>query len=867
MRVAAGQIQFDETVFDRLIQKGFDADVAFQRASTSAGTLGQQVTILGRSFSVASVAASAFTAIIGAAISLTKKAISEYSDLAEAVRRLHYETGLATTEASAWVQATQVAGISAATSERALTNFLGKVADLRREQMLGEESTSEFARAIDFLNVSITDGQDNLKDTDQLLSEINARFQEYGSGVRTAEAAQSLFGYSGRYLLPILTDQNQSLKEYMETAQRFGATLSALDRQEYEEFRRSNIKLQFAIQGVWNHIAREWIPVLTETGRITAEVVGIYRTLVSVFWGAGTSTDKLADSLRKIGDAAEWAHKNLLTLLAITGGLAARQAAAATEIARAEEELAQARYDEKQAAEEAADVEKELRRQREETLKQLDELKSKLSEKLLDIERDTSERYNAIFVDRMRDAMERMLRLTWKMDDLRADLNEKLAGIEQDFAERWESILVSRARDAFENQLRTFWRLIDMQRDYEQSRQDVMRDYAEREADLREDTRKKIEDLEEDAREKREDLERDHQERLAKIRQDYLDTVQEAARKNDAVAVARAMREQAREQRDEQKRYTEEQRDLAEGLDKKRQDLEEDRQEREADTQAELERALRRLEENYAEQRRQTAIQLERDRILRELHYGWELEDFNAAKQKQLDDAQTWYEKQYADLLEAQDRENILNEMHNQQQLDDLELARQAQRDEANRQYGLDRDELAEQLKLTGLQLETAYADWILQAGLAAAKAAAAIATSWASEIQRYAYTTPQTPEIQRYGQYLPQPERPAATQAIWVDQGNGAGYWSFPQAPIQMAEGGVIHATSPTTVMMGDRGPETGYFVPGGAAGGQFEHAFSGRVGVDFGGLPGGLNLQQTRAVVYEVVTHLAKSVNVPGA
>ncbi|MBU0791763.1 MAG: hypothetical protein KKC55_15035, partial [Gammaproteobacteria bacterium] len=203
---------------------------------------------------------------------------------------------------------------------------------------------------------------------------------------------------------------------------------------------------------------------------------------------------------------------------------------------------------------------------------------------------------------------------------------------------------------------------------------------------------------------------------------------------------------------------------------------------------------------------------------------------------------------------------------HYQQQLDDLALAREAQRDEARHQYGLDRDELAEELNLTGAQLEDAYAAWILQAQLAAAKAAAAIASAWQSEISRYQQYLPYgpSPEVERYRQYQTTTPRPP----ILVAQQGALGQWSIPGSPMfQMAEGGVIHATSPTTVMMGEGGPETGYFVPGGAGGGLFEHRFGGRVGVDFGGLPAGLNTQQVQGIVNETVIKLVKSVKIPRA
>ena len=78
------------------------------------------------------------------------------------------------------------------------------------------------------------------------------------------------------------------------------------------------------------------------------------------------------------------------------------------------------------------------------------------------------------------------------------------------------------------------------------------------------------------------------------------------------------------------------------------------------------------------------------------------------------------------------------------------------------------------------------------------------------------------------------------------------------------MAEGGVLQASSPTTVTMGEAGPETAVFMPGRAGSLNVNHNF-GRLGVDFQGLPGGMNTQQVQTIVYSVMTQLAKGIQVP--
>lgn len=851
MRVAAGQIQFSTTAFTDLMDRGVGVEEAFQRAASGAGTFGQSVTLLGRQFSIAAVQGAVLVAGLRALVGLVRESVESYSELAEATRRLHHQTGLLTQEASGWILAVQQTGVSTATSARAMTSFLGKVGDMRREMLSGEESTNDFALAIRTLGITITDSQGNLKSTEQLLGDVNRAFQNLGPGIVSAQLATDLFGYSGRFLLPILTDQERSLADLEQNAQDLGAALSSLDRKDYEAFRRANIDLQLAIQGVKNQVSRAWIPALTSVKEKVVDVIKVLQALDSALRAGQSVIEAVIGRTVKLADA--WGY----LIDQFRRGMGWE-----TEVSRAQEEQAQATHAAAQAAILQAAAEQERQRALQKTLESLRELQQELSTRLLDIDRDATRHWEDIFVTRMRDAFDRALQLAWRLDDLRAELNKRLDDIEADFAERWDDILVKRQREAIERAMREAWKLEDMARAAEQRRLDVLRDYAEREAEQRRDVQKRIEDLEEDTRERREKLERDHQERLLDIELDYQDTVQEAARQNDAVAVARAMRERARELRDEQRRFSNEQRDLEDSLKKKREQIEEDRREREEDHKRELERALRRIEENHQRQLDQVDRQKARERQLRELHYRWELDDFNKARAKQQQAAQDWYDEQIDDLVKAQERENVLRAIQWQRQDEDFERNRARQLADAQQWYARERDELADHIDMTGDQLEQAYKDWQRDAAEAAATAAKAIVKAWASEIERYKHYLPKTKDKAKDRRIPPKGREPAPPRRKPPIRRSKlvGGVW------VPMAKGGVIHASQPTGVVMGEAGPETGIFLPGGPRSLSVDHSF-GRLGVDFGGLPGGMNTQQVEAIVFAVVTQLAKNVNIPGA
>jgi hypothetical protein len=625
MKVAGGQVQFSLSAFDSLIQRGASVEDAFQRASAGADGLSDRITILGRSFTVTALATTAAVAALRIGLRIVRESTEAYDELSEATRRVRLQTGLLTQEASTWVTVMEASGVSTGASERALTAFLGKVADLRRDMLEGNDLTDDFSKAMNTLGVSVVNSQGALRSTEAIMGDVNRAFQELGPGIVSNQLAMDLFGRTGRQLLPILVDQEQSLSDLADSVERYGANLGALDKEQFEELRNSQTRLRESTQGLQLVVGRGWAQARTNFNNALAEIINVVRqadAAIRAFQKTFLSVEGQMTPFRELGDLYK---RNLEFFL--TGE---------SEAARAAEESAQARADAAQdLASKVGGSESEIRAEREKTLRQLDELKTKLAQKLDDIDRDAQQKWQDILVNRQREAFDRSLQIVFRLADLQQAYRERLDAIEADFAKRWDDILVKRQRDALERGIRLAQRYEDLSRATEQRRQDALRNFADREAEQRRELQRRIEETERDGREKREKLERDHQRRLEDIRLKFLDTATEAARRNDAVAVARAQRERARELRDEQRDYADEQRDLQESLAKKREDIERDRQEREADQRRELERTLQRIEENYARQREALERQNQRDRLLREIRYRWELEDFNAAKAEQ----------------------------------------------------------------------------------------------------------------------------------------------------------------------------------------------------------------------------------------
>jgi len=683
------------------------------------------------------------------------------------------------------------------------------------------------------LKIDLENSDGSLKSTSQLLGEVEQSIQRLGPGYTAAARARDLFGYSGRFLLPLLLSEEQSLSDVADKAEQYGATLGKIDEQIYTENRQARTEAALATEGRRNEVARNFIPLQTRILNLYAQ-----------------QTQKIVEQNRE-QRLAEEGYKKEAESLGFFRQLLLVFTADREKLIAAEKERLQLEQQTESQLKRTREEEIALADARDEALRALDKLKTEYDSKLADIEQDAARRWEEILIGRMRDARDRAVAEVRAKNDLRNAWRDKLDDIERDFAQRWEAILLGRSRDAIIRGMRELWQDQDLDRQRNESRFETIRQFREREEQLDRESKRRLEDAE-----------RDHQRKLQDIRQKFIDTATEAARRNDAVAVAQAQRQRAKEIRDEEKDYQ-----------RKREDLARDRQEREDDQKSELERALRNVEENYKKQQEALARSRDQERQIRELQYQWELDDFNAAKQEQRKAANEWYLEQRREMarqakLDAEDRA-----VQYQDELDDFNRHKAQQQQDALDWYQQERDDLAENIKLTGAQLEAAYDVWARDAAAAVKEVTTAITSTIASEITRYQQylTEAQRQQARSFytpsgGGAVPQYTGPATT-AVYNP---ATGFYEPPKIPQKpygvvggRQVGGVVHATSPTMVKMGEGGPETAVFMPQSMSSMNVNHNF-GRVPVDFSGLPGGMNTQQVAGIVNEVIVQLAKGIHI---
>lgn len=522
-----------------------------------------------------------------------RQAIADFDEAAQEIRILRLELGATTEEASAWVLAAEFSSVSVSTLTRAVGMLQKRIVDLRLRQIEGKEESTAFSRAINAVGISMLYADGTVKDTNTLLEEIRDRFQDLGPGIITTGLAMDIFGRSARNILPWLLESTETTEELAEMAARLGTTLDDTDPA-YVAWKKSTKEVELAKEGLSNVIARFFIPAQNEANKLITDTIVLLRLYTAMTMGAVSALGEylLTFDKTKAMDAF------VKTTIEMTGAI--------TDVKRAEQELAQARDGAAQETVLLTAAEQALVDRRKETLQQLAELPSLYEEKMLAIQERFDQRWEDLEIRRGRQQIERGIRLGWQLEDLWKRHQEKLADIAS-------------------------------------KRGDRMKQIEEQQA-------KKIADYNRDAQSRREKLEERHQERLYKIRTRYLDTVEEAVRRNDAVAVVRAVRQRQRSLRDAVHTREIEQRDLGKDLEEKRRKLADDYQVRKAEEQKQRQDEVERANVQYARQLENLRIAKERERFMRQMQQKWEEEDLERAKERQIQTLERWYAQEKAKL-------------------------------------------------------------------------------------------------------------------------------------------------------------------------------------------------------------------------
>ena len=748
-----GATGIDVDKFWESIQGGKSAADAL---AASAQGVTEKIDILGFSISKTALAAAAGAAAFALLFKIAVQGAKDYQELGNAVRLMRLEIGGTTNEAAAWIRVTERAGVSTASFATVMGMLEKNLVDTELRLAEGLESSTQFTRAMETIGVSAYDASGNMKDAGDIMEELAVRFSEIGPGVEASGLAMALFGRSGKQILPLLFEIAEGLRKAKEDTVTLGTAMSSLDEDMTSQARIVDTDLKSAWKGFSLLIGREVTPGFTDLKRGAIQALNSIRQMV-------IGVLALNHAMTTVGVFSKDFNKVLYDEFGRLAGLG-------TEASRAAEEL-------KIAQDKAAGA-------------------AVLQERKL-----------GLLNDRLKESQQELDDLADTYNDRRADLVLNFGEVGEFGGRRWDDILLKRERERQDQQTATFRRDRDLWLSHQEKLDDIYRKDARRKLDIEKEQNDKIEDFNRDAQRRREELEIDHFRKLRDIQQGYLDTVGEAARRNDAVAVVRAMRERARNIRDEGTRYKDEQDDLKRNLDEKLKQIEEEaakqRQELQDTLQEQLDDAQLAYDRQLISQQKALADQRE-DRAL---SYRREEEDFNRTKQRQFDDLEAWYKKEKDTL------ENHMAEM-------------------------------------------TAAA--VAQIGLAAAPIAAAGVNAMATIFEAAATEIQRQQEWLMRHSYLGGQTVPAPPSSIGLSP---LEQWKQRHKYLR-AEGGMDIVSGPTTMGFGEAGSEAILSIP---LRGQVTHShqFS-PLSVGFEGLPAGMDTGQMENMMYRVMAGLFKQVGI---
>lgn len=121
------------------------------------------------------------------------------------------------------------------------------------------------------LGVSVTDSKGKLKSTEQLLTELGDGFARTGSETERVALAQKVFGRSGAALLPLLSQGSKAIAAQRAEFESLGGLLDGQLIELGDEFTDNQLRMQTALQGVKNIIAKALLPALNKASKQMAQ--------------------------------------------------------------------------------------------------------------------------------------------------------------------------------------------------------------------------------------------------------------------------------------------------------------------------------------------------------------------------------------------------------------------------------------------------------------------------------------------------------------------------------------------------------------------------------------------------------------------
>ena len=165
----------------------------------------------------------------------------------DAMSKLAQQTGVSVESFSALSYAANLAGVNQEKLSSAIVKLSKNMSD-------ASQGISEAGKGFDALGISVKNANGTLKSSDQVLSEVAAKFAGYKGGAEKTALAVNIFGKAGAKLIPLLNGGADGLARLKEEAERFGVVIDTQAAKAAEEFNDNLTKLKAASEGARNQL-------------------------------------------------------------------------------------------------------------------------------------------------------------------------------------------------------------------------------------------------------------------------------------------------------------------------------------------------------------------------------------------------------------------------------------------------------------------------------------------------------------------------------------------------------------------------------------------------------------------------------------
>lgn len=203
---------------------------------------------LSRTLGRGALALKAFAA--SAVVGEFKQFISAQIDLADNMNDLRQKTGVAVSELGKYAVAAQNSG----TSLEAVAAGMGK---LNNNIVEAQDGTGKTAEAMRAMGISLKDSSGQLKNADQIMSEMADRFASFPDGPQKSALAMAVFGKAGGDMIPMLNMGSEAIKQ-------FGLNIDQDFASASDEFNDNIGIMKVGVQNFGIGIAKGMLPALND---------------------------------------------------------------------------------------------------------------------------------------------------------------------------------------------------------------------------------------------------------------------------------------------------------------------------------------------------------------------------------------------------------------------------------------------------------------------------------------------------------------------------------------------------------------------------------------------------------------------------